>query len=316
MTKGVIMCGGLRRVRLVSLFALAVGLLLALPALAGAAKVINGGFETGNFAGWTVQDEAGSGGSWFVYSGTSSPLTGHPIPAPPEGTHAVISDQKAPSSNILYQDVTLGRKQRHILSLYVYYTSYAPLASPPSLDYTYGSPNQQYRIDLMKPTAPLMSVASTDILKTVFATSPSSPASMSPTLMSLNISSLAGDTVRLRIAQVDNSFYLNAGVDDVMITSTPLVKTKKASGVKAYRATLHGTVDANGGPTTYFFQYGKTKRYGKKTKIESAGEGTSALKELASLKGLKPSTTYHFRIVAKNAAATSKGRDRTFTTKA
>jgi hypothetical protein len=48
---------------------------------------VNGGFETG-FAGWTVLDQAGGSGSWFIQTGTASPLNGFAVPSPPEGSFA------------------------------------------------------------------------------------------------------------------------------------------------------------------------------------------------------------------------------------
>lgn len=40
--------------------------------------LINGGFEfeTGDFTGWTEMDQAGSGGSFYVVSGTTTPDSG------------------------------------------------------------------------------------------------------------------------------------------------------------------------------------------------------------------------------------------------
>ncbi len=118
----------MRRVRgavVCAVIASALGWLL--PAVASADAVTNGGFETGDFTGWQVQDESGSAGTWFVYSGTTAPLTGAPIPAPPEGNYAAISDEEDPTSTILYQDVTLPAGTNATLSLYAYYTSYAAM---------------------------------------------------------------------------------------------------------------------------------------------------------------------------------------------
>ncbi len=309
------MSGKVRGARLALLAATAAALCIW-PATAGAAKVVNGTFETGNLTGWTLYNQAGGGGTWSAYTGTTSPISGHPIPAPPQGNYAAISDENFESSEIMYQDIKLGRHQRHILSLYVYYDAYDTIEGPPTLSYSSGPANEQYRVDVMKPTAAVTSVASSDIFKTVFSTPTGSPESKAPTLLKAKLSSLAGKTVRLRFAMVAEDYYMQAGTDGVMVTSTPLVKTGKASSVKAHKATLHGRVNPNGGPTKFYFQYGKTKHYGKKTAVEQAGQGTTREKEHAAIKGLKPSTTYHFRIVAKNAAAKSKGRDHTFTTSA
>ena len=101
-----------------------------------AATTVNGGFETGSFAGWTVFNQEEDFGNWFVYSGTVSPETGSPIAAPPDGTYAATTDQVAPGSHILYQDVALEAGFHHMLSFVVYYNNQAgDFATPPSLDF-------------------------------------------------------------------------------------------------------------------------------------------------------------------------------------
>jgi len=47
---------------------------------------------------------------------------------------------------------------------------------------------------------------------------------------------------------------------------------------------------------------------------ESVGSGTEDKKVSKLVKGLKSKTTYHFRVVAKNAGGTCEGKDTTFTT--
>jgi phosphodiesterase/alkaline phosphatase D-like protein len=44
--------------------------------------------------------------------------------------------------------------------------------------------------------------------------------------------------------------------------------------------------------------------------------GTSPGGVVLTIKGLKPKTTYHYRLVAHNATGTSQGQDRTFKTPA
>lgn len=98
----------------------------------------------------------------------------------------------------------------------------------------------------------------------------------------------------------------------------PLVTTSAATSVSASAATLNGTVNPEGAPTTYQFQYGTTTAYGSAAPATaaSAGNGTSAVSETASLTGLTASATYHFRVVATNASGTTDGPDETFTTTA
>ena len=78
-------------------------------------------------------------------------------------------------------------------------------------------------------------------------------------------------------------------------------------------ATLSGSVDANGAPTSYHFEYGPTIAYGRTTLTADAGSG-SVVSVAAALTTLSPATTYHYRLVATNAGGVTTGADRTFST--
>ena len=82
---------------------------------------------------------------------------------------------------------------------------------------------------------------------------------------------------------------------------------RRPSSVGSTSATLNGKVDPNGRSTTYFFEYGTTTAYGTKTSSSSAGSGTSATSVSKAVNGLKPGTTYHFRLVATSDAGTVDG---------
>ena len=144
----------------------AFALFLALGGSARAATVINGDFEAGNLSGWVSVEPPESDGGWFAYSGTNAPISKgemEPIPrtviAPPQGNFAAISDEDGPGTHILYQDVALEPGMTHSLSMLVYYRSEEPITvpSPDSLSAD-GAENQQYRIDVMRPTAAIDSV--------------------------------------------------------------------------------------------------------------------------------------------------------------
>ena len=120
--------------RLLSLAVVLLAAALAVPAAAGAATVVNGNFETGNLEGWHKQDATGFG-DWYVYEGTKPPISESgrntaPVPAPPQGDHAVIADQLDPDTLILYQDISLAAGAKHQLSLQAFYSSNKPLAVP------------------------------------------------------------------------------------------------------------------------------------------------------------------------------------------
>src|SRR5213080_4505360 len=174
--------------------------LLGSVATASATPVLNGGFESGDFSGWSVWNQTGSNGNWFTYSGTHSPVSGYAIAAPPDGSFAATTDGQGPGSHILYRDVPLGAGFNHTLSFILYYENRTTIfRSPSSLDYM-GAPNQQYRVDIMKPGAAVNSMATADILANVFKTQPGDPVSKAPTPYTFDLTPYGGQTVRIRFA--------------------------------------------------------------------------------------------------------------------
>jgi PKD repeat protein len=106
------------------------------------------------------------------------------------------------------------------------------------------------------------------------------------------------------------------GVDRTFGTTTPMPTTGAASEVHSSGATLHATVNPEGLATTYYFEYGTSSSYEHRTpsKGEEIGSGTVGVQVSAAIHGLTGNGTYHFRVVAKNAAGTVYGEDETFTT--
>jgi CubicO group peptidase (beta-lactamase class C family) len=176
-------------------------------------------FESGALAGWQA---VGSGsGAWFVYSdgqkapdpAQSDPNAPFHVPDPPHGGFAAVTDMNGPGTRILYRDV--GLDGRSTLHLTVFYEGSASFSSPDTLAYDSAEPNQQFRIDLIDPSAPIDSVADGDVLVNIFRTSPADPPSLAPTAVSVDLSPWAGQTVRLRLAQTDNQGPLRGGVDNI-----------------------------------------------------------------------------------------------------
>jgi len=94
----------------------------------------------------------------------------------------------------------------------------------------------------------------------------------------------------------------------------PAAATGAATNVALSTATVSGSVDPNGSKTTYYAEYGTTVAYGLRTAERSAGDGLVAVPVGFDLTGLTTGTTYHFRVVATNAAGIGRGADRTLTT--
>jgi hypothetical protein len=97
----------------------------------------------------------------------------------------------------------------------------------------------------------------------------------------------------------------------------PLVQTGLAGAVTDSQATLSGTIDTYGAQTTYHFEYGLDTNYGSSAPAGAEGvAGSSRTPRTFSrtIASLQPGTTYHYRMIATNAAGTAVGADRTFTT--
>lgn len=79
---------------------------------------------------------------------------------------------------------------------------------------------------------------------------------------------------------------------------------------------LNGTINPNGGDTTYHFQFGFTTAYGSNLPAvdADAGSGTGALPVSQLVGGLPPNVVYHYRLVAHNTGGTSISGDQVFTT--
>lgn len=78
--------------------------------------------------------------------------------------------------------------------------------------------------------------------------------------------------------------------------------------------TLVGSVDPNTQATTYWFEYGTTAAYGRRTATTPAGAGEDPVAASAVVEGLVPATTYHYRLVAQSAVGTTVGPDQVATT--
>jgi len=97
----------------------------------------------------------------------------------------------------------------------------------------------------------------------------------------------------------------------------PVATTAAASGIQTDRATLNGSVDPNGSATSAIFEYGTTTAYGQTIDLPAIDFSGPETPVSAALTGLRPNTTYHYRVSATSiGGGTSNGADSTFTTPA
>ena len=124
-----------------------------------------------------------------------------------------------------------------------------------------------------------------------------------------------GITYHYRLVAVSAAGVTN-GADKTLTIKPPTATTQTASPVTATGATLKATVNPEGSATTYQLEYGTTTSYGSKIPLspKSIGSGISNVSISEAISGLSQATTYHYRVVASNAAGTSYGADKTLTT--
>src|SRR5262249_26225847 len=116
---------------------------------------------------------------------------------------------------------------------------------------------------------------------------------------------------------------MNGGDNSFQTPGPPTIVSESATNVTDTGATLNATIVPNGGDTTCQFQYVtdaafQATGYTTATSVACSpfdlGSGFTNQSRSASVIGLKPKTTCHFRVVATNAAGTTTGADTTFQT--
>ena len=135
--------------------------------------------------------------------------------------------------------------------------------------------------------------------------------------LSETLESLQGQTTyHYRIAAVYGEEEIIYGQDRAFATTPPTASTGEASEIHGNDAVLNATVNPQGGPTDYWFEYGPTSEYGFKAPAlaEDAGSGTEDVEVSQPAGPLIAKETYHFRVVARNVAGTAYGSDETLST--
>lgn len=181
----------------------------------------NWDFEKGTLQRWHTQSRGS--GAWYAYAdGTTppnpketDPHVAFNVPQPPQGRYAAVTDMTEPGVRILYRDVKLDGRVK--LKFTLFYDNAGEFSSPTSLDFDGCQANQQFRVELLDPTAPAHATAAKHVLATIFKTTPGDPSKLAPKTITFDLSEWAGERVRLRFAQVDNRGPLRAGIDDVRL---------------------------------------------------------------------------------------------------
>ena len=126
----------------------------------------------------------------------------------------------------------------------------------------------------------------------------------------------ANTTYHYRLVGV-TSFGTTFGADATLTTpGPPAVDSESSESVKYIAATLQAQITPDGSETGYQFEYGETAAYSNISPgVVGLGSGEGPVSvPAATLTGLTPNTTYHYRVVASNGYGTVNGPDQTFTT--
>ncbi|MBT3332688.1 MAG: hypothetical protein HOK21_17465 [Rhodospirillaceae bacterium] len=203
-----------------------------LPSLSAQAAIVelisNGGFETGDFTGWTVNN-TGSGGVFVDTPGTTTPTSGHLTSAAGGSAHGsfyAVTDQSGPGAHELSQSFTVAAGATSVLlsfDLFVNDADGGPLFAPGGLaDGTSNGPNQHASVDIMASTdAVFQTLGLANFYLGVDAGA--DPHAFSTITADITALVGGGGTFIFRLGEVDTQSFLNAGIDNVSILADQAV---------------------------------------------------------------------------------------------
>lgn len=242
-----------RPVAIAGLAGLCVALSLCQPGFAnGAELIINGGFESNNgvntsvFSNWSVVRENADGsvvGNFYVQSGTRSPKFQLDVPSPYGGAFAAMTDQSGPGRTAIYQDIAVPATGAVWLNLRLLIVNQADDFLPAATLSLSEPGNQQVRVDVIDPLASVWDTAS-GVLANAYISQPGDRTKGTTYVpMAVDLSALAGRTVRIRIAEVDTVHGLVVGVDQASVTHVPVATCPP---VRPREGTATCSLDADG----------------------------------------------------------------------
>jgi hypothetical protein len=216
--------------------------LMATPATSN--LVLNWSFEDNaydgatSFTDWSVYNDGS--GAYYNWSGTVSPLSGYSVPSPTNGTYAAMSDQYGPGVHIVYQDVTIPAGGADLgFDLFIGNRA-SDFYMPNTLDFNY-YPNQQYRVDIVDPSAGILDLGSA-VWANIYITATGDPLVSGYDHYTASLDAFAGQTVRLRFAEIDNSLFFNGGLDAVTVYPKVILDIKPGSTTNPVNIGANGSL--------------------------------------------------------------------------
>jgi hypothetical protein len=220
-------------------FAMLFGL-FATPAQA-ANLIVNGDFETGTLAGWTVETRfpvgvAPDASSFFADNTTTTPLTASPTVGPSHKSWYAVSDETSPSARVLYQSFTTPTAFTTLTLQFDLFVNDASGAGAPGATLDPNVPNQHATADILKAGADPFSTAAGDVVQNFYNGVDGPPAQPYTSYGPGGIFDLTGvlapnTTYILRFADVSNLGQLNTGVDNVDLEFTAPAATPEPASL-------------------------------------------------------------------------------------
>jgi len=178
----------------------------------------NGDFETGNFSGWSTTVEPGSAGNLFVNpTGHVAPLSGFFVYIQPENwNYFALTDQVGPGSYALTQAFHLDGASKVHVTFDLSTQNQSGVTAANGRDFQV-YPNQNATVDILRGGADPLTDDPNDIVATLFGPG-SAPIGWRTYDADLI---LTAGTYSFRFAETDNQGYFQAGLDNVLVTSSP-----------------------------------------------------------------------------------------------
>jgi len=217
----------------------------------------NGNFETGTFAGWTVVNQAGGTGNYFIGTpGTPTPGPGAHATAsnPSGGSFYAVSNMSGAGSHVLYQSFVVPASARILTLTFQMFVNIqaGATATPASLSYL-TIPNQQVRVDILNSIASPFSVTG-GVVSNLYDGTDSGTKPNPYTSYTFNLSSLDATpgTYYIRFAEVDNQGVLNDGVDNVsLIAISPFASGGLTSNQQSVLAPINQGLNNGSGNANF-----------------------------------------------------------------
>lgn len=184
--------------------------------------ITNGGFETGDLTGWTVEYLPGASGTITVVSGTVASSTGYSTAGPSEGTWYALSDPTEAFAGAIFQPFTVPDGDEEVSLTFDMFVLDASGEGPLDagvIAYSGVGDNQHVRVDILSATAGTFDTGG--VINTLYLDVDGYAPVLPYISRSFDLSAdlAADETYVLRFAQSSSVNYMNTGIDNVSIRS-------------------------------------------------------------------------------------------------